>query len=149
MGKRISAQLIGERSAGMTAVEIYEADNLVWSHMWFGDGCSQQGYISGLRDALRCLCQPEDWQGWDGGDYDDDGTPTLYDNGDTTGVIIERISGGEWIVGDRYGQSDEILDALIAEGIVPQDADYDPDESDVIVALRKILRSDKVETLNR
>ena len=28
----MKAQLIGERSGGMTAVEIYNDDGLVWSH---------------------------------------------------------------------------------------------------------------------
>lgn len=125
----MNAKLIGERSAGMTAVEIYDDnDNLVWSHEYFTTGASHQGYVNGLCQVLDDLVNCQDVDNYEGCDRDDDGDVIPYDTGDTTGIILEYNGGTkQWIPGTRYGQSDEILDALMSLGIIPQDASHDVD----------------------
>ena len=132
------AKLIGEKSAGMTAVEIYNGDDLVWSHMYFGDGATHQGYIDGLCQVARDMLNCQDVGQYEGCDLDDNDEPVNYDTTDTTGVIAEYNSETHiWTVGARYGQSDEILNALIWAGLVKADAEYDPEsaESDVVSAV--------------
>ena len=116
------AKLIGERSAGMTVVEIYDGANLVWSHMYFADGATQRGYISGLCQAYDDMVGCADVGLYEGCDIDEDGEVIQYSDDDTSGTILEYDSEtGTWTVGYRYGQSDEILDALMLIGAIPAD----------------------------
>ncbi len=116
------AKLIGERSAGMTVVEIYDGDNLVWSHMYFADGATRREYINGLCQAYDDMVGAGDVGQYEGCDYDEDGEVIQYSDDETSGTILEYDSEtGTWTVGDRYGQSDEILDALMLIGAIPAD----------------------------
>jgi len=119
------ARLIGERSAGMTAVEIYNGDILVWSHMYFAGGATERGYIQGLCQVYDDMIRCADIGQYEGCDYDEDGAVVQYDDADTTGIILEYDSSTQsWTMGSRYGQSDEILDALMLLGIIAADADH-------------------------
>lgn len=133
------AHLIGDSSSGMTAVEIYEGDELVWSYTWFKDGCGSNGYLIGLIDACDCMRRCADWSSdYEISDRDDDG-PILYNSGATTGVIMEYDTATGWAIGDDargLGQSEEILDACMSAGLVPRDDEHNAD-SDVVVAIIK------------
>lgn len=140
------AMLIGEKSAGMTGVEIRKDDGtLVWSHIWFEDGATEQGYIRGLCDAWECMLDCNDYDQYEGGLYDEDGEPVPVDDGPTTGVILE-YDGRVWTAGGdarRMGQSEEILDACMVAGIVPTDGahvDWEDNETVAEVA-RHIMRT--------
>jgi len=127
------ARLIGERSAGMVAVEIWDADNLVWSHMWFADGATSTGYINGLADAARCILDCDDYDAWDGNSADDnDGVCVQYDNVDTTGVVLEYDSETQQIgeVDRSYGLGGEIIDALMLLGTLDPDDEHDDHTGD-------------------
>lgn len=135
----MKARLIGESSAGMTAVEIYKDDTLVWSHIWFEQGATTQGYIRGLCEAWDCMLDCNDYDQFEGGLYDEDGEPVPVDDSSTTGVILE-YDGRTWKAGEdarRMGQSEEILDACMVAGIVPTDgahADWGDNETTEAVA---------------
>ena len=119
------ARLIGEKSAGRTAVEIWENDNLLWSHMYFVDGATHQEYIDGLCQAYDDMINCNDWNEYEGCDRDDDGEVIEYGYSETSGIICEYDSDtNAWTMGDRYGQSDEILDALMLIGEISADNDH-------------------------
>jgi len=140
------AKLIGEKSAGMTAVEIYNGKNeLVWSHMYFKDGASSNGYFSGLCQVVDDMIGCADIDNYDGCDHDDDGEVILYDDNDYTGIIIEY--NGEtkkWTLGNidkpRYlGQSAEIVDALMIAGLIDKDADHDDNITNLVNSIAKYI----------
>lgn len=142
----MKALLIGERSAGMTAVEVYNDNNdLVWAHRWFDNGCSTSGYISGLCDAFDCMRQCADVAMFDGGEIDDDGDPVAMDTETTTGVMLEYDTETGWSLGDEgrtLGQSSEIIDACMVAGLIEADDDHDDHaDSDVVVAIAKHIKS--------
>lgn len=142
----MKAQLIGERSAGMTAVEIYDENNdLVWAHSWFDNGCSTSGYISGLCDAFDCMADCADVAMFDGGEIDDDGTPVAMDTESTTGVMLEYDTKTGWSLGDdgrTLGQSSEIIDACMAVGLIAADGDHEDNaDGDVVAAIAKHIKS--------
>ena len=124
------AELIGESSAGMTAVQIYDSNgDLVWSCEWFGGGATTYYYRQGLCDAWDCMYRCADWRDFDGCAEDDDGNPIDFDCAATTGIILEYDSDTDtWTPGDaarHMGQSGEILDACMAAGLIPADADHE------------------------
>lgn len=127
------AQLIGEKSGGMTAVEIYgDGGDLVWSHRWFDAGCAGAGYVDGLCDALDCIMDCADVYGFDGGEVDDDGDAVAMDTESTTGVMLEYDTAAGWSLGEAartHGQSAEIVDALMLAGLLGADAEH-PDHAD-------------------
>lgn len=142
----MKAQLIGENSAGMTAVEIYEADNLVWSHQYFSAGCTQAGYVSGLCQVWDDLADCADVADYEGGEVDDDGEPVLQNCATTTGVILEYDSDNRtWTAGEdarRMGQSEEVLDACMLAGLIPADAEHeDRADDDVVRAVAEHIRA--------
>jgi len=143
----MKARLIGERSAGMTAVEIFDGEeNLVWAHRWFDNGCSTSGYISGLCDAVDCMRQCADVAMFDGGEIDDDGDPVAMDTEATTGVMLEYDTAGGWALGEdgrHLGQSSEIIDALMLAGVIDPDNEHDDHaDSDVVIAIAKHIKSE-------
>jgi len=146
----MKAQLIGESSAGMTAVEIFDNDdNLVWSHMWFEDGASKRGYIDGLCAAWDCLVDCADVDSFDGGAFDEDGEPVVFNDGATTGVMLEYDSDSKtWTIGDDArccgGQSMEIVDACMIAGLIPADDDHDEGDADALAVAAYILDSKPV-----
>jgi len=74
----IEAKLIGERSAGMTAVQIYNTEELVWSHYYFSEGCGESGYKEGLRQAFDDMKDCKNYTEYDGNDLDESGDPIDY-----------------------------------------------------------------------
>jgi hypothetical protein len=136
----MKALLIGERSAGMTAVEIYnDSGELVWAHRWFTDGCDRSGYIAGLCDAYDCMRQCADVAGYDGCDVDEDGAPVPFDTEDTTGVMLQYDTASGWSLGAdarSLGQSHEIIDALMLAGMIETDEEHaDHVGNDVVTAI--------------
>jgi hypothetical protein len=145
----MKARLIGESSAGLTAVEIFDRDNnLVWSHVWFSGGASRRGYIDGLCAAWDCMVNCDYVNGCDGGAYDDDGEPIVFDDGATTGVMLEYNSDNkQWMIGDDArclgGQSMEIVDACMIAGLIPVDDDHadHADDDDVRSVAEYIIKA--------
>lgn len=81
----MKAKLIGESSAGMTAVEIYDnTNNLVWSKRYFEYGATAQGYKTGMLDAYNDMINCGDVSGYDISDDNEE-----HDTDDTTGVVCE------------------------------------------------------------
>lgn len=134
------ARLIGERSAGMTAVEIYDGQDMVWAHQYFQNGATYNGYVAGLCQVYDDMAACANVADYDGGEYDEDGAPVSMDDAPTTGVIVEYDSdSGVWAVGPdarRMGQSEEVLDACMLVGLIPADSDHDDRADDEVV--RKI-----------
>ena len=137
----MKACLIGERSAGMTAVEIYNNDgNLIWSHRYFDDGATHRGYIDGLIQAWDDMRGCADVADYEGGMVDDDGSPELMDDSSYTGIMLEYDSDTDtWTIGEdarRLGQSHEIVDACMLVGLIAVDADHaDYADNDVVRAI--------------
>lgn len=125
----MKAKLIGEGSAGMTAVEIYDNDgSLVWAHKWFDNGCTREGYIAGLADAVECMRNCEQYGMFENGEIDEDGDAVPLDTYPTTGVMLEYDTQGGWALGAdarSLGQSSEIIDALMLAGLLPKDAEHE------------------------
>ena len=129
----MKAFLIGEKSAGMTAVEIEDENNtLVWSFRWFRDGASQGAYVSGLEDAIETMRHCEKWKEFDGGDFDDDGAPVCFDQSPTTGRMLS-FDGKQWLIEEDAftmgNQSQEIVDAAIITQLVESDEEIEIDET--------------------
>lgn len=143
----MKALLIGERSAGMTAVEIFDADNnLVWAHQYFQMGATTGEYIAGMCQVWDDMVGCTDVADYEGGDYDEDGEPVDMDDADTTGVILEYDSeSGTWTVGPdarRMGQSEEVLDACMLAGLIPPDAEHEERaDDDVVRAVAEHIRT--------
>lgn len=142
----MKARLIGERNAGMTAVEIFDGeDNLVWANQWFDNGCTTSGYIDGLCDAFDCMHQCDDVEMFDGGQIDDDGKPVAIDTEATTGVMLEYATESGWSLGEDARtlgqQSSEIIDACMAAGLIEAD-DYHEDNAygEVVAAIAKHIK---------
>lgn len=138
----MQARLIGERSAGMTAVEIYDGNgDLVWSRQWFEDGCSTSGYLDGLRDVVDCMRGCAGVRTWEG--YTD--APQAIDVNDDTGVMAIYDSRTGWSLGeDARGmgdQSSEIVDALMLAGLLPADAEHaDKQHGDIVAEIARHLK---------
>jgi len=131
------ARLIGERSAGMTAVEIYDNDgNLVWSHRYFDAGATHGAYINGLCQAWDDMRHCADVADYEGGMVDADGDPELMDDNQYTGTMLEYDSDSNtWTDGGtRYlGQSHEIVDACMIAGLIEPDDDHEDYVDDAVV----------------
>jgi hypothetical protein len=135
MTKNIIAQIIGENSSGMTALEIWTCDTsgylkkLVYSHEWFANGSTSKGYIDGLADAIDCCLNAQNYLDFHGCDTDSEtGEIVQYDETKYTDVVASYDSKTKtWSAGSRLGQSSEILDALMIAKILPADEDHNPD----------------------
>lgn len=140
----MKAQLIGETSAGMTAIEIYNSNgDLVWSHMYFADGATAGGYIDGLSQVYDDLTNCADVEDYDGCDYDEEGNVVCYDDSDTTGVIATFDSEKGWELSEDFyifGQSVEIIDALMAAGIIEKDDDHEDRFDDVAAKIAEYIK---------
>ena len=127
------AKLIGDKSKGLTAVEIYDnKDTLVWSHMWKGvDYADSLCAVYG--EMVYC----------DIYDIYEESDNYQYSAGDTTGVMLE-YSNGQWTLSDdwrQYGQSYELIDAMMHIGILPSDdrhSEIMAVDSDRVKAIKKI-----------
>lgn len=139
----MKAFLIGEETAGMTAVEIEDEDqNLVWSFQWFQDGATKEGYLSGLKEAIHTMHECEQWMEFHGGNFDENGEPVRFDKFPTTGKMLSfdetqwRLEDGAFAMGN---QSQEIIDAAIISGLVESDEEIEHD--DTIEDLVKVFES--------
>lgn len=138
----MKAYLIGEKSAGMTAVEIYNNnDNLVWSHMYFQNGATHDGYVNGLCQVVDDMINCADVDNYDRCDYDEEGDVNLYDDNDSTGVILSYDSDTQrWELKDEgdpryYGQSTEVVDALMLAGLLDKDDEHEERVGEVETAI--------------
>jgi hypothetical protein len=143
---KMKSRLIGEKSAGMTAVEIYHNNgDLLWSHRYFADGATHQGYIDGLCQAWDDMHGCADVAEYEGNDLDDDGDPTLYDDSQYTGIMLEYDSDTDtWTIGDYDRgcghQSTEIVDACMVAGLVDSDGEGNTDDN-VVQAILKYINN--------
>jgi hypothetical protein len=99
--------------------------------MYFADGATSSGYINGLCQVVDDMMGCADVGDYEGCDYDDNGDVVQYDDNDNTGVIVSYNSETKkWTIGDAddpryYGQSTEIVDALMLTGLLTPDAGHD------------------------
>lgn len=109
--KKIKALLIGESSAGLTAVEIYNGDELVWSHDYFAQGATSSYYdeVNNKQiqdDMINC----DDYLNYDGCDYDEDGEIVCYSDAETAGIVARYDSEGGFKFGvDDFGQTGDVV----------------------------------------
>jgi len=140
----MKAQLIGETSAGMTAIEIYNSDEeLVWSHLYFANGATTGGYIDGLCQVYDDMTNCAEVEDYDGCDYDEDGNVVVYDDSETTGVIATFDSEKGWELEENFylfGQSVEIVDALMSAGIIEKDDDHEDRLDDVAAKIAEYIK---------
>lgn len=127
----ICAKIIAETSAGMTALEIYQDDNLVWSHDYFANGATQDWYKRGMRQIIDDAHACADWGDYEGCDLDDDGEVVSQDCAATTYVLMTFVPGEGWTTGLDHladGQASDLIrtnrDRLPAE-IIALIADED------------------------
>lgn len=138
------ARLIGESSAGMTAVEIYDHhDDHVWSYRWFDVGASGNAYAAGLCEAMSCMMKCGRWADFEDGLVDDDGSPFSFGS-DTTGVMLEYHEAFGWRRGPAARSmgrhSTEIIDALMLRGLIDDDDLGDKDSRTVkVLATHRLL----------
>lgn len=90
---RYVACLIGETTGGLTAVQVYRDDHLVWSMDYFSRGATNRQYIDGLRLAYNDMAVADTVVDWDCGDRDDDGEPVDY-LASPTAWIVATCCGG-------------------------------------------------------
>lgn len=103
MEKKYKALLIGEKSAGMMAVEIFENENLVWSRRFDRNGIFDMPKV--VINVVGTMVHCQDFKDWGFGDDE----PTDYDTEETTGIHA-RFENGFWYFGKEYGLGGEVLD---------------------------------------
>jgi hypothetical protein len=139
----MKAYLIGEKSGGMTAVEIYDDVGLAWSAEWFAAGCSADGYVAGLCQAFDAMADcGAGVAHYEGQALDEEGNMIAFDDGEHTGVMLEYDSiKGSWSAGEcarTHGQSSEIVDACMVAGLVAPDEEHaDHADDDVVQAIAR------------
>lgn len=104
------ALLIGEKSAGMLAVEIFEDENLVWSRRFDSAGIFDMTKV--IQNIVGTMENCQNFRDWGFGDDE----PTDYDSEETTGIHA-RFENGFWYFGKDYGLGGEVLD-FVAEEII-------------------------------
>lgn len=104
------ALLIGEKSAGMLAVEIFEDENLVWSRRFDSAGIFDMPKI--ITNVVATMVYCKDYRDWGFGDDE----PTDYDTEETTGIHA-RFEKGFWYFGKDYGLGSDVLD-FVANSII-------------------------------
>jgi hypothetical protein len=110
MNHTYKALLIGEKSAGMLAVEIFENENLVWSRRFDSAGIFDMPKV--IQNVVGTMENCQNSRDWGFGDDE----PTDYDNEETTGIHA-RFEGGFWYFGKDYGLGGEVLD-FVADKII-------------------------------
>lgn len=135
----MKAYLIGEKSCGMTAVEIlYDQYCMAWSAEWVADGCSAEGYVTGLCKAFDAMADCGGGVDHYGGQaLDEDGNMIYFDTTENTGIMLEYNSiTGVWKAGKcarTHGQSSEIVDACMIAGLVAPDEEHANHADDDVV----------------
>lgn len=109
---KVEARLIGETSAGMTAVEIYEDDELVYGIDFFENGATHEWYEKAMRLAYDTMMDAVDWRGWrdDAEALDENGEPRPQDTASTTFVAWSWTPEGGWKFHQRDGQTSDWVD---------------------------------------
>jgi hypothetical protein len=104
---KYEAKIIGETSAGLTAVEIYKNNTIIWSLDFFEQGASFQGYIGGLQAAYDTAIDCANVYDW----MENDSPPIIYSNDDTTWVIASFIPTDGWKFAEPQndGQSGDFI----------------------------------------
>lgn len=93
---KYEAKIIGETSAGLTAVEIYKNKNIIWSMDFFAQGASAQGYIDGLRAAYDTAIDCANVESW----MENDSPPITYSNDETAWAIASFTPTEGWKFAD-------------------------------------------------
>jgi hypothetical protein len=114
--KNYESRIIGEMSAGMTALEVYVDGELYWSHNYFAHGATSQYYAEALRkiydDAMDCATV-EEWADWD--EYDEEGKPIVeaYDTSETTWLVASYTPENGWNFEEPFpdGQAYDFIEA--------------------------------------
>lgn len=117
----IEARIIGETSAGMTAIEIYENGELVYSAEYFIHGATSESYQRGLRDIFDDAVSCEDWASYE----TQDDEPVFYDTTVTTHVIATYKPNSGWEVEhpENFGRDGQSYDWIKANrDRLPEDA---------------------------
>src|SRR3972149_11014770 len=83
-GMTVIAKIIGEKSAGLLALEIWRDGDLVWSHDYFARGANSVTYAQGLVQIIDDMLALADVDDFDGCDRDEDGEPVGYSCSATT-----------------------------------------------------------------
>ena len=104
------ALLIGEKSAGMLAVEIFEDENLVWSRRFDSDQIFDMKKV--ITNVVATMVYCKDYRDWGFGDDE----PADYDTEETTGIHA-RFENGFWYFGKDYGLGSEVLN-FVADAII-------------------------------
>jgi hypothetical protein len=112
--KNVKAQIIGETSAGMVAVMIFEDDKLVWSHDYFSNGSTESQYHANMQCAREDAEACEDWREFDGCDRDEEDNVVNYNRYDTNWIVAEYTThpNAEWTAGNTLrhdGMSEDFL----------------------------------------
>lgn len=106
---KIAAQLIGEITAGMTAVEVVDVDTntVLQSAEWFGNGATEASYIQGLQQVYEYMQAA-------GEELQIDSNAKVYDNTSYTRIVLSYYPDEDrWEMGELAGaQSAELPQAL-------------------------------------
>lgn len=120
MENQTIAKLIVEKSGGSLNVEIWENDQLVWSHD-YSQLSNDKAYKNVIDDMLKC----KNWQDFDGCDYDLEGNVASQDVGEFC-VPILSYQEGTWSEENSTYLSDQLIvanaDRLPSEIVVPAKA---------------------------
>lgn len=103
MENQTTAKLFVEKSGGSLCVEIWENNQLVWSHD-YSQISDDKAYKNVIDDMLKC----KDWQDFDGCDYDLDGNVTSQDVGEFSALILSYQEGA-WSEENSTYLSDKLI----------------------------------------
>jgi hypothetical protein len=123
MKDKYEARVIGETSAGMSALEIYKNNKLVWSLMWFSDGASESYYKTGLRQIYETAMDCAEVEMWSEYEYDDEGNKIIieYNNVDTTWVVASYTPESGWIFNEPKNDSQSYDFISVNSDRIPKD----------------------------
>lgn len=111
MEKKYKALLIGEKSAGMMAVEIFENKNLFWSRRFDRDEIFDMAKV--VKNVVCTMETCRNFRDWGFGDDE----PEEYDTEETTGIHV-RFENGFWYFGKDYGLGKEVLEFIADATII-------------------------------
>lgn len=108
--RKVEAFLIGESSAGMLALEIWENDTLVYSHNYFDEGANEKYYQHIIKEqAYQDMMKCENWRDFEGCALDEDGDVVEFDTGLTTMKTVSYSVDAGW----QYLESDTMSDEFV------------------------------------
>lgn len=95
--ENFTAKIIGEKSAGLTAIEIYKNDDLIWSMDFFEMGASDKRYHDGIRQAYDTAMDCADVESWADNLHDEQ---VCFNDSDTTWIVAEYSPDTGWKFSD-------------------------------------------------